>query len=111
MVLGRAMTRTMNSFTLALAVVILVAATVAGRADDLSSAPEAARVDLAGPGLAGELRPAVPKHPLPVIGLRLRAAPAGLAVRLADGVHVGAAAKFDPESDEAVGLIAFRLSL
>ena len=93
---------------LAAAVALLFAASMPAAAEDRPASPWS---ELSGPSIADELRPAVPKRRLPVVGLRLRAAPVGLAVELAEGVHVGAAADLDPARDEAVGLIAFRLSL
>lgn len=108
--MGRVMTRMKMrpAPVLAAAAALLFAATMPGAADER---PGAAWSGLAGPSLADELRPAAPERRLPVIGLRLPAAPVGLAFELADGVHLGAAGNFDPAEDEAVGLIAFRLNL
>lgn len=117
MTMGRVMTRMKMrpAPVLAAAAALLFAATMPGAADERPGAaderPGAAWSGLAGPSLADEFRPAAPERRLPVIGLRLPAAPVGLAFELADGMHLGAAGNFDPAGDEAVGLIAFRLSL
>ena len=65
----------------------------------------------AGPTLVDLARDHAPESQPPVVGLRLRAAPVGLAVEVAEGVHLGAAGDFDPRTDDAVALVALRLSL
>lgn len=65
----------------------------------------------AGPTLAGLAREDAPSDQPPVVELRLRPAPVGLAVEVADGVHLGAAGDYDHRTREAVALFALRLSL